>query len=251
LAEAPSWWDAVANCQTLVERLEAMCSRFRPDSELNRLRRGAQLRPSAELAAVLAAAETARVETAGAFDARRHASIANRPDPAAPDAPYDVDLGGIAKGYAADAVRDLCRSVGCRGACVSFGTSSVSSHGTRAAGDPWRIALRDPAGDRRTALGWLELPAEWSLSVSGFTERGVHIIDPRTAAPASSAVIQAAVATPRGMSAETWSTALVVLGVAGLENLLAHHPNAHAVLVTTEQVIATPGWFRRLPIANP
>ena len=80
-----------------------------------------------------------------------------------------VDLGGIAKGYTADACRDLAVSMGARGVLVSVGTSSVSVSGTRADGSPWRVGLRDPHGAPTAIAGVVELPAGGmaSLSTSG------------------------------------------------------------------------------------
>lgn len=80
-----------------------------------------------------------------------------------------VDLGGIAKGYTADACRDLAVSMGARGVLVSVGTSSVSVFGTRADGSAWRAGLRDPRGAPTAVSGVVELPAGdmASLSTSG------------------------------------------------------------------------------------
>ena len=80
-----------------------------------------------------------------------------------------LDLGGIAKGYTADACRDLAVSMGARGVLVSVGTSSVSVFGTRADGSPWRAGLRDPNGAPTAVSGVVELPVGdmASLSTSG------------------------------------------------------------------------------------
>ena len=80
-----------------------------------------------------------------------------------------LDLGGIAKGYTADACRDLAVAMGARGVLVSVGTSSVSVFGTRADGSPWRAGLRDPHGGPTSVAGVVELPAGGlaSLSTSG------------------------------------------------------------------------------------
>lgn len=80
-----------------------------------------------------------------------------------------LDLGGIAKGYTADACRDLAVSMGARGVLVSVGTSSVSVSGTRADGSPWRAGLRDPHGAPTVIGGVVELPVGGmaSLSTSG------------------------------------------------------------------------------------
>ena len=86
------------------------------------------------------------------------------------DAPSpSLDLGGIAKGYTADACRDLAVSMGARGVLVSVGTSSVSVFGTRADGSSWRAGLRDPHGGPTSVAGVVELPVGGlaSLSTSG------------------------------------------------------------------------------------
>lgn len=80
-----------------------------------------------------------------------------------------LDLGGIAKGYTADACRDLAVAMGARGVLVSVGTSSVSVFGTRADGSSWRAGLRDPQGGPTSVAGVVELPVGGmaSLSTSG------------------------------------------------------------------------------------
>ena len=80
-----------------------------------------------------------------------------------------LDLGGIAKGYTADACRDLAVTMGALGVLVSVGTSSVSVSGTRADGSSWRAGLRDPHGGPTSVAGIVELPAGGmaSLSTSG------------------------------------------------------------------------------------
>ena len=86
------------------------------------------------------------------------------------DAPSPrLDLGGIAKGYTADACRDLAVAMGARGVLVSVGTSSVSVFGTRADGSSWRVGLRDPHGAPTSVVGVVELPVGGlaSLSTSG------------------------------------------------------------------------------------
>ena len=161
-----------------------------------------------------------------------------------------LDLGGIAKGYTADACRDLAVSMGARGVLVSVGTSSVSVFGTRADGSSWRAGLRDPHGGPTSVAGVVELPAGGmsSLSTSGdnlgplgrvgvgcAAERAAgstsdrraretsretpggggrifdhHIIDPRMGYPARSGVRQVSVVASSGVLAEALSTALLV-----------------------------------------
>ena len=112
---------------------------------------------SRENQAAGASSEDSRVS---ATDGRRHRDGVPCPR---------LDLGGVAKGYTADACRDLAVSMGARGVLVSVGTSSVSVFGTRADGSPWRAGVRDPNGAPTAVSGVVELPVGdmASLSTSG------------------------------------------------------------------------------------
>ena len=141
-----------------------------------------------------------------------------------------LDLGGIAKGYTADACRDLAVELGASGVLVSVGSSSIAVHGTRADSSPWRVGMRDPNGGEASVSGVVELPADGmaSLSTSGDNlgplgarraqmppgapcrARDHHIIDPRTGEPARSGVRQVSVVASCGVLAEALSTALLV-----------------------------------------
>ena len=130
----------------------------------------------------------------------------------------EVDLGGIAKGYAADRLLALLAEYGVGSALLDLGTSTIAAVGERAGGGPWRIALRDPASAEQQ-LGVLALSGQ-ALSTSGsyerqFVENGVtyhHILDPQTGYPAETGVLSVTVVGERAAVADAWSTALFVLG---------------------------------------
>ena len=143
------------------------------DGTRDKQREGALGRGRAGAARSGGAQDAARVDASGAralVGCETDTGVAVLPGDQGRDALSPrVDLGGIAKGYTADACRDLAVSMGARGVLVSVGTSSVSVFGTRADGSAWRAGLRDPNGAPTAVSGVVELPVGdmASLSTSG------------------------------------------------------------------------------------
>jgi thiamine biosynthesis lipoprotein len=100
------------------------------------------------------------------------------------------DTGGIAKGYAADRAVEALKAGGIRAGLVSI-AGDIRAFGLKPDGEPWRIGIRDPRGQRSEIIATLELTDE-AVSTSGdyerfFMEDGVryhHLLDPRTGQPA-------------------------------------------------------------------
>jgi thiamine biosynthesis lipoprotein len=124
-----------------------------------------------------------------------------------------LDLGGIAKGYAADlalaALRDRCVTSG----LVDLGSSSIGAFG-----QSLEIQVRDP--ERADASPWASFRVtQGAVSTSGGDQRPGHILDPRTGR-AADRVLSATVVADAGIEADALSTALFVLGAdAGLDLL--------------------------------
>ena len=134
-----------------------------------------------------------------------------------------IDLGGIAKGYALDAVRAIYAAHGVKNGMISLGGSSLYALGKNEHGDDWRIGIRAPRGETaQDYLGILPI-SDAALSSSGDYERYFeqdgqryhHILDPRTGAPASSGLYAVTVVLRgdhAGMMSDLLTTALFVLG---------------------------------------
>ena len=143
------------------------------DGTRDKQREGALGRGRAGAARSGGAQDAARVDASGAralVGCETDTGVAVLPGDQGRDALSPrVDLGGIAKGYTADACRDLAVSMGARGVLVSVGTSSVSVFGTRADSSAWRVGMRDPRGALTAVSGVVELPVGdmASLSTSG------------------------------------------------------------------------------------
>jgi thiamine biosynthesis lipoprotein len=128
-----------------------------------------------------------------------------------------MDLGGIAKGYAADRAAAVLSARGIKSALVAC-AGDIRAMGRRPDGGKWRVGIRAPRGDRNNLAGVLALE-NISVSTSGdyeryFIENGVryhHILDPRTGYPARG-FQSLTVAAPLGVTTDSTSTALFVLG---------------------------------------
>jgi thiamine biosynthesis lipoprotein len=127
-----------------------------------------------------------------------------------------LDLGGIAKGYAAEAAQAVLRQHGVTRALVAAGGDiAVSGPPPDAAG--WQVGIAAPPG--ATGDGPTLVLRDAAVSTSGDKEqyaeiggkRYAHIIDPRTGMGLTETWQVTAVAAD-GTTADAWATALVVLG---------------------------------------
>lgn len=151
-----------------------------------------------------------------------------------------LDLGGIAKGQAAELALRALRQAGATRALVDLGSSSQCVFG-----DPLTLELADPAEAERPNWGRLTL-RDACLSSSGTAQRGAHILDPRDGRVARR-VLGASVVAADGAEADALSTALFVLGPDGL-GLVARR-GAHGFVLLRERgravLRATPGFAER------
>ena len=129
-----------------------------------------------------------------------------------------LDLGGIAKGYAADEMVRIAREHGVRRALIDLG-GNIYVFGTKPAGDAWRVAVKNPENPTAAPAAILDL-GENSVVTSGAYERFFeqdgtryhHILDTKTGYPAQSGVLSATIVSASSMAADALSTSVFVLG---------------------------------------
>ncbi len=279
--------EALTESARAINELEQLLSRTREDSDVWRINHGGG-KVSSETVQLLARALAFSDETGGAFDitvaplvdlwainsdhphvpsqaeidallplvGSEHVSFGAR-ESAAPGS-YDVayvdegcaiDLGGIAKGYASDAVKEIFAAHGVKSGTVSLG-GNVYVCGMRPDGKPWNVAVQDPQGDGYACI--LSLSDTFVVTSGGYqrfftAEDGTvyqHIIDPATGAPARSDLLSVTVICPDGTRADAYSTALYVMGeeaAVGFWRLQQDDP-FEAVLITADgRLVCTPG----------
>lgn len=133
-------------------------------------------------------------------------------------APVQIDLCGIAKGYAVDRMTTVLEQHGVQHALAAL-DGELRAVGSQTSGAPWAVALEAPDAEQRAVRGVIELQDlavatsgdyRHCLSVGG--ARLAHTMDARRAAPVNNAVASVTVLARTCMEADAWATALLVAG---------------------------------------
>jgi len=130
-----------------------------------------------------------------------------------------IDLGGIAKGYAADEVADILIESGIEKAIINLG-GNVKVIGEKSKGVPFKIGIQDPLSERNNTLGVVEV-SDKTVVTSGDYERYFeqngkryhHIFDPSTGYPYETNVASVTVISDESIVADALSTILYLMDV--------------------------------------
>jgi thiamine biosynthesis lipoprotein len=240
--------EALAKAEAVLRRIEALMSTYRDDSEVRRLNNASAMQRvalSPETLEVLQTAKHFTKVTGGVFDttaaplfrlwkrcaeldqlptkdelataraaSRWDAFTLSKDGAIKAESLAEVDLGGIAKGYAIDRAVEMMKMAGCVGGLVDVG-GDIRCFGTKPGGHPWRIAVRAPSGPQYAGVLELESAA---VCTSGDYERFVeikgkrysHIIDPRSGMAVDTTPSVTVIA-PDATTADCLATAVSVL----------------------------------------
>ncbi|MFT9076150.1 FAD:protein FMN transferase [Ethanoligenens sp.] len=144
-----------------------------------------------------------------------------------------IDLGSIAKGYAADEVRKILRARGVKSALIDLGGSAVAL-GARPDGKPWEVKLRCPGSNRPDKMfGSVEV-IDRSVVTAGAGSRPV--IDTKTGRPVDSGLRSVTVIAESALDADALAFTALLLGPEQGRKLVEDQ-GAEAVLVTTDGLL--------------
>jgi len=255
-----------------VDRIDRLMSHYKPESPLSRLNRDAAAGPvvvTPELFDFIAECLRYSRESDGAFDITvgplmktwgffrggghlpsapeiedvrgrigyAHVVLDARARTIRFDRPgIELDLGGIAKGYAVDRVVELLRREHVAAALVSAGGSTIFALGAPPGREAWDVDIQDPVDTGRVALT-VHLK-DRALSVSGTSEKSFerdgivysHIMDPRSGRP----VVSVAVLAATGTAGDALDDALFVQGVERSRAYLRRLPATEAIFFLPE-----------------
>ena len=235
--------DGFARVEAEFERLEALLSRFRPDSELSRLNREGSVEAGPDLLRVTALAVEARERSGGLFDPTvLDAVVAAGYDRSFELVPADgpagnggarcgggiriagrrielepgthLDLGGIAKGYAVDRAVELL---------AAYGPCLVNAGGDLAVrGGSWPVGV-DGSVTLELSRGAIATSGRDRRRWSRGGEELHHLIDPATGRPAESGLLRVTVVAPSAVEAEVLAKIAFLGGEVDVPARARHH----------------------------
>lgn len=160
-----------------------------------------------------------------------------------------IDLGGIAKGYAADVAASILNKHGNQHAIINLG-GNVYAYGEKANKDTWKVGIQNPNSARGEYLGIAKVKNK-SIVTSGTYERyfeqdGIiyhHILDPETGYPVENNVMSVTIIADSSMTADALSTTAFALGVEEGLKLIESLDNVEALYVTDDKLLYASSGF--------
>ena len=260
--------------------LENIFSTNLPDSDVSRINRSSGIKPekvSSQLIYVLENACKIAQETDGAFDPsieplvrlwgigsdnpkvpsqqeiEEKLSLVNYKDIQIdsknetvflPVSGMGIDLGGIAKGYAADCLVKIAKKHKVKSAIFDLG-GNIYVYGKKEDGSQWRVGIKNPLQPSARPIVRLDLTNK-TVVTSGMYERYFdkdgkryhHILDAKTGYPVENDVLSVTIISDSSMIADALSTSSFILGKkSGMEVVALE--NSEAVFVMKDKTVLT------------
>ena len=129
-----------------------------------------------------------------------------------------IDLGGIAKGFAADEIAKICKKRKIRRAVIDLG-GNVYVYGKKPKNQLWTVGVKNPEFSDEAPLLKVNVP-QLSVVTSGMYERFFeadgkryhHILSPKTGVPIENELYSVTVLCENSMLADALTTTFFVLG---------------------------------------
>lgn len=150
-----------------------------------------------------------------------------------------VDLGAVAKGYAADKSIDILKNSRARAAVLNLG-GTIGLYGKKPDGSRFKIGIADPENSAGY-FGYLTCDSGVVATSGGYERffeqdgnRYIHILDPATARPVDNHIASVTVITDNGAKADAMSTALFVMGLDKASEYYRSHDDFDCIILTDD-----------------
>ena len=155
----------------------------------------------------------------------------------------EVDLGSIAKGYAADEVAKILKQEGVNSAIIDLG-GNIYALGSKNSDSNWKVGIQDPFNDRGEVIGSLEV-SDKTVVTSGIYERFIekdgvkyhHILNPKTGYPYETDIAGVSIIAENSIDADALSTLTFTKGVKEGLKFVEGLDDVDAIFITNDKQI--------------
>ena len=168
-----------------------------------------------------------------------------------------IDLGGIAKGFAADEVLKIYKKYNIENGLINLGASSIYAVGKNKDNNDWSVGIKHPRSENPNEyMGIIKL-SNSSLSTSGDYERCFikdnrryhHIIDPKTGYPVDNGVMSDTIVidgenSDSGMLSDLLTTTVFTLGAEKGVKLIDSLQGVSCEITTSDYKVYTSVGFK-------
>lgn len=154
-----------------------------------------------------------------------------------------IDLGGIAKGYIADRMKEYLSGQGVTSAIINLG-GNVLAIGKNSDGSDFSIGIQKPFAEQNTVLTTVKVD-DLSVVSSGPYERYFryngklyhHILDPATGYPVDSGLNGVTIISEKSVDGDALSTSCFVLGAEKGRKLISTLDSVKAVFINSDNEV--------------
>lgn len=156
-----------------------------------------------------------------------------------------IDLGGIAKGFIADKMKEKLLENGVTSAFINLG-GNVLTIGTKPDGSPIRVGIQNPNAEESAPILTLEDTKDLSIVTSGTYQRyfevdGIryhHILSSDNGMPIQNDLASVTIISPSSTDCDALSTTCFILGKKEAEKLLSKFPGIKAIFIYKDGTIS-------------
>ena len=154
-----------------------------------------------------------------------------------------IDLGSIAKGYAADEISRILTENNVNSAIIDLG-GNIYAHGIKPSGQDWNIGIQNPFSTRGDIIGVLKVKNK-TVVTSGIYERYIekdgvkyhHLLNPNTGYPFENNIAGVSIITDKSIDADALSTTVFAKGLEGGLKFVETLPNVDAIFITKDNKV--------------
>jgi thiamine biosynthesis lipoprotein len=222
-----------------IKRIENKFSRFNKESEISKINLNGSAVVSGECIDLLKESIRYKEITNGAFDiTKNNGNIFFSGNDVKLGKDTQIDLGGIAKGYAVDKIAGILRKNNIKRSMINIG-GNLYLIGLPQSKNHWVVGIKDPSSPSKLK-GRIKLNKEAGVSTSGDYERPGHIINPKTGESVKD-VLSVTIIAKTATEADALSTGVFVLGGGKGMELIEKLPDVEGIIIDKDGVYVSSG----------